>query len=43
MESKPKSIYYQTILKGKAIKLKPKDDREVKREKFNKIKSVVSH
>lgn len=38
-----KSIYYKSILKGKAIKLKPKDNREVKKEKFNKIKSIVSH
>jgi hypothetical protein len=38
-----KSIYYKTIMNGKAIKLDPKDKREVKREKFNKLKSIVSH
>lgn len=40
---KPKSIYYQAILNEKAIKLQPKDNREVKRDKFKKIKSIVKH
>ena len=39
MESK--SIYYQASLKCKAIKLKPKDSRAVKKEKFTKLKSLV--
>ena len=36
-----KSIYYKSILKGKAIKLKPTEMRETKREKFKKLKSLV--
>jgi len=28
-------------MNGKVIRLKPKDDREVKREKFRKIKEKV--
>ena len=32
---------YSFYAKQKPIKLKPKDDRQVKREKFTKIKSKV--
>lgn len=38
-----KSIYYKTILNGKAIKIKHSEQRQVKRDKFNKIKSIVPH
>jgi hypothetical protein len=31
----------QFFIKQKVIRLKPKDDREVKREKFRKIKEKV--
>ena len=36
-----KSIYYQAVLKGKPIKIEKKDNRNVKKEKFNKIKQLV--
>jgi len=42
MKPKPKDIYYQAILTGKSIKLEPKDKKEVKRDKFKKIKSIVT-
>ena len=32
---------YSFYAKQKPIKLKPKDDREIKREKFRKIKQKV--
>ena len=31
----------QFFIKQKVIRLKPKDDREIKREKFRKIKEKV--
>ena len=36
-----KSIYYKSVLKGKAIKLKPTEKRETKREKFKKLKTIA--
>jgi hypothetical protein len=35
------SIYYKAVKEGKAVKLKPKDSRQVKKEKFNKLKAAL--
>ena len=36
-----KSIYYRSVLNQKPVKLKPSDSRQIKRDKFNKIKLKV--
>ena len=35
------STYYKAVLNGKPIKLNSIDSRQIKREKFNKIKQKV--
>ena len=41
--NQPKTLYYRAVTKGKPIKITAKEVREVKKEKFARLKKLVVH